>query len=229
MKRGIKSTLSFYAGKNIFDTSASCAPDNKITRKQHRRARNKIRTLFLCNPIPNNKTNKTYQDQSLARRLNVLLRGLVEGSGLGLGGINVGKEVETEANLRDEVSDGDDANLLGQAESASALRADDPDDGVHKPHKDGEPGEALERVATVSLSVVEALEEEHENDDQKDQRGNPPHVLVGGDSEGTDEAADDVQHHVANEGDDGGGIRAGQQSEVRKDELHKPKTSAINK
>merc|ERR1719231_1425064 len=83
---------------------------------------------------------------------------------------------------------------------------------------DDQPGEALESVATVALRVVEALEEHHEYDDQEDQAGNPPHVLVGGDSQGADETADDVQHHVSAERDDGGGVSLGQESEVHQDE-----------
>jgi len=150
--------------------------------------------------------------------LNVLLGRLVEGSGLGLRGINVGEKIEAESDLGDQVSNGDDANLLGEAERTGALGANDPDDGVHEPHQDGEPGEALEGITAIALSVVEALEEEHEDDDQEDQGGNPPHVLVGSDGQGADETADDVQHHVANEGDDGGGVRAGEEGEVRKDE-----------
>ena len=151
--------------------------------------------------------------------LNVLLGRLVEGSGLGLRGVDVGKKVEAESDLGDQVSNGNDANLLREAERTGALGANDPHDGVHEPHQDGEPGEALEGITAIALSVVEALEEEHEDDDQEDQGGNPPHVLVGSDGEGADETADYVQHHVANEGDDGGGVRAGEEGKVRKDEL----------
>jgi len=158
---------------------------------------------------------------SLARRLDVLLRGLVEGSGLGLRSIDVGEQVEAEADLGDEVSDGDDANLLREAKGAGALGANDPDDGVHEPHKDGEPGEALERVATVALCVVEALEEEHKDDDQEDQRGHPPHVLVGSHGQRADEAADDVKHHVADQRDDSRGVGARQEGEVHEDQLIK--------
>mmetsp|Transcript_53295 Transcript_53295/g.111206 ORF Transcript_53295/g.111206 Transcript_53295/m.111206 type:complete len:83 (-) Transcript_53295:639-887(-) len=44
--------------------------------------------------------------------LNVLLGGLVEGHGL-LRSIDVRQEVEAEADLGDQVNDGDDADLLG--------------------------------------------------------------------------------------------------------------------
>jgi len=151
--------------------------------------------------------------------LDVLLGGLVERNRLALRSINVGKEVEAEADLGDEVGNGQDTNLLGKAKSTSTLRANDPDDGVDDPDKDGQPGQALESITAVSLSVVEALEEEHEDDDQEDQSSDPPHVLVGGDGEGSNEAADDVEDHVANKGDDGWGVRLGQEGQVSEDEL----------
>jgi len=150
--------------------------------------------------------------------LNVLLGGLVEGNRLRLRSINVGQKVEAEADLGNQISNGENADLLGKTQSSSALRSDNPDDGVDNPHKDGEPGQALESISAISLSVVEALEEEHEDDDQEDQSSDPPHVLVGGDGEGSNEAADDVEDHVANQRDDGGGVRLGEESQVSEDE-----------
>ena len=152
-----------------------------------------------------------------ARHLDVLLRRLVEGNLLG--GVDVGEQVEAEADLGDKVDNGDDADLLRQAERASALRAHDPDDGVDDPAQDGEPGEPLESVAAVALSVVEALEEVDKHDDEEHKAANPPQVLVRGDGEGADEAADHIQHNVADEGEDGRDVRARKQGQVGEDEL----------
>eukprot|EP00961_Rhodomonas_salina_P257651 3481833-Rhodomonas_salina.1 len=53
-----------------------------------------------------------------ASRLNVLLRGLVEGRRLGLWSVNVREEVKAEADLGDQISDGEDADLLGETQGA---------------------------------------------------------------------------------------------------------------
>ena len=108
--------------------------------------------------------------------LHVLLRGLVERCRLAIRGVDVGEEVEAEADLGHEVRDGEDAHLLREAEGASALRSHDPHDRVDDPDDHNEPSEALKGVAAVALSVVEALEELHEDDDEEDEAGNPPHV-----------------------------------------------------
>ena len=149
---------------------------------------------------------------------NVLLRGLVDRGGL-LRGVDVGEQVEAEADLGDEVDDGDDADLLRQTEGAGALRAHDPDDGVDDPGEDGEPGESLERVAAVALGVVEALKEVDEDDDEEDEAAHPPQVLVRGDGESADERTDHVQDNAADEGKDGRSVRAGQERQVGEDEL----------
>ena len=94
--------------------------------------------------------------RALIRRLHVLLRGLVEGSGLGLRSVDVGEEVEAEADLGDQVSDGDDANLLREAERARALGADDPDDGVDKPHKDGKSGQT--QIVQINEPITSDLQ-----------------------------------------------------------------------
>ncbi len=155
----------------------------------------------------------------LSQSLDVLLGRLVEGSRLGVRAINVSEEVEAEADLGDQVGNGDDANLLGETKSASALRADDPDDGVDDPGNDGKPGEALEGVAAVALSVVQALEELDDDDDEEDEASNPPHVLVGSNGQGADETADDHQDIVSDKGDDGRGVSPGEEGKIDKDEL----------
>ena len=158
--------------------------------------------------------------------LDVLLGGLVKGHSLALRSINVRQQVEAEADLGNQVRNGQDSDLLGKSKSASSLGSNNPHDGVHDPHQDGEPGEALESVTAIALSVVEALEEEHEDDHQEDQSSDPPHVLVGGDGEGSNEAADHVQDHVADKRDDGWGVRLGEKGKVGEDEL--PGTMSVS-